>query len=52
MFSQLDLESTGQVNSKKQKKMPQGAINMPSNKKCAGIRPVTGVQLICQICYE
>ena len=40
---QLDLDSKGQGHSKNQKTMPQKAINMPSTKKSAGIRPVTGV---------
>ena len=53
MLPQLDFESKVQGHSKNQKTMPQGAKNMPSTKtKLAGICPVTGVQLICQICYK
>ena len=33
MLSQLDCETKGQVHSKNQTAMPQGAINMPSTKK-------------------
>ena len=44
MLSQLDPESKGQGHSKNQKIMPQGATNNPSTKKCAGTRPVTGVE--------
>ena len=43
MLSQIDLESKGQGHSKNQKTMPQAAINIPSTKKIAEIRPITGV---------
>ena len=52
MLSRLALESKGQGHSQTQKTMPQGAINMPSTKKLAGIPPITGVQLICQKSYN
>ena len=52
MISNLDIEPKCQGHSKNLKISIWGTKNMPPLKKGAGIPLVTGVQLMCQICYE